>query len=176
MLCVICSSGKSRPAVCPPLSSRSVSLTRSLFHFLTHPPPLSSSGNIACGVSVHFSMCLFVYLCLLHNSWIWFVLLNRAMGLFSSWLWRQTHRGREGDWEREEGGVGGRCWHCCILLLCVIKNIRLSINSHMLICIFYMILLFTLSPTVVHIWISTSKHWDIINPSVYGVEDCMQII
>ncbi len=94
MVCVICSSGKTRPAVCPPLRPLSVSLT--LFHFITLPPPLSSSGNSPCVVSVHFCMCLFVCLCLLHNSWIWFVLLNLAMGLISG---AKTHIQREGKRE-----------------------------------------------------------------------------
>ena len=141
---------KNKPAVCPPLRPLSVSLTLSFFPVITLPPPLSSSGNSPCGVSVRFCKCLFVCLCLLHNSWIGFVLLNLAMGLIIA---VKT--------ERE------KCCHWCILQLWDIENIRLSVSSHMLVIYFTQYCYcFTVPPKVVRIWIS-SKPWDIITKGIW---------
>lgn len=89
MGCVICLLGKNRPAVCPPLRPLCVSLTLSFYH----PPPLIlATVATACVLSVHFSMCLFVCLCLLRNSWMWFVVLNQTMGIVIA---VKTHTDRE---------------------------------------------------------------------------------
>lgn len=83
MVCVICSSGINRPAVCPPLRPLSVFLA--LLPLSFHHPPSSSPQQgqqpMWCLCTFLYSVCLFVCLCLLHNSWIWFVLLNLVMVL-----------------------------------------------------------------------------------------------
>lgn len=133
MLCVICSSGKNRPAVCPPLRPLSVSLT--LLPLSSSPSLLSATRATAQHVvSPYISVCacLFVCLCLLHNSWIWFVLLNLAMGLIIA---VKTHG-------RKTESVG-----TYILQLSDMENIRLSVNSHMFMICFYVIVLFTVVHT-----------------------------
>lgn len=164
MVCVICSSGKNRPDFCPPFGPLSVSLTLSLFHFLTLPSSSQQQRQQPmCSICTFLCVCLFG--CVYFTTAGYGLYSYTGLCDFSHHCCEDTHVHREREGGRE------KCWHCCILQLWDTENIRLSVNSHMLIISFtWYHLLYFVTNSGAHLDISQQTLW-YNNWSVSDVND-----